>query len=64
MGGDCGGSDLVWAVKNGDLDKVRELAEGGFEVNGEVDGRSPSHFAADYGQLEVLKFLVEKVRGI
>ena len=46
---------MVWALKNGDLDKVRELA---VDVNGDLDGRSPLHIAADYGQLEVLRFLV------
>ena len=86
-------SDLVWAIKNGDLgesdqmltckqgkftrvdillkidsplcnsaDRVRELSSAsGFDVNAAVDGRSPLHFAADYGQLEVIEFLVGKV---
>jgi len=54
-------SDLVWAIKNGDLDRVRELSSAsGFDVNAAVDGRSPLHFAADYGQLEVIEFLVGK----
>ena len=26
-------------------------------MNAEIDGRSPCHFAADYGQLEVLEYL-------
>ena len=46
-------SDLVWALKNGDLDKVQELAA---DVNASLEGgRSPLHIAADYGQLEVLR---------
>ncbi len=53
--------DLIWAVKNGDLDKVKELCEKDFDANAFVDGRAPAHFAADYGQLEVLAFLVSKV---
>lgn len=54
-------SDLAWAVKNGDLDMVKELVEGkGADVNREVDGRLPLHYASDYGQLEVLRYLCEK----
>ena len=29
-------------------------------VNTDVDGRSPLHYAADYGQTEVLQYLVSK----
>ena len=47
---------------NSFADRVRELSSAsGFDVNAAVDGRSPLHFAADYGQLEVIEFLVEKV---
>jgi hypothetical protein len=28
------------------------------DVNSPIDGRYPLHFAADYGQLEVLEYLV------
>lgn len=52
-------SDLIWAVKNGDLDKVKEIvAVEGYDLNAQMDGRSPCHFAADYGQLEVLQYLI------
>jgi len=54
-------SDLAWAVKNGDLDQVKELVEGkGADVNQTIDGRLPLHYASDYGQLEVLQYLAEK----
>ena len=33
----------------------------GSDVNGEIDGRLPLHYASDYGQLEVLKYLCSKV---
>ncbi len=76
--------DLSWALKNGDLDKVKELLSGNVRkkwslklktakvkteilflfqdelVNTQIDGRSPMHLAADYGQLEVLQFLAAK----
>ena len=28
------------------------------DVNAPIDGRSPLHLAADYGQLEVMQYLV------
>ncbi len=33
----------------------------GADVNQEIDGRLPLHYASDYGQLEVLKYLCSKV---
>eukprot|EP00095_Tigriopus_kingsejongensis_P012380 maker-scaffold190_size271632-snap-gene-1.34 protein:Tk12380 transcript:maker-scaffold190_size271632-snap-gene-1.34-mRNA-1 annotation:"Myotrophin" len=55
------GSDLIWAVKNGDLDKVKELVEvKHLDVNEMIEGRCPIHFASDYGQLEVLEYLVAR----
>ena len=33
----------------------------GLEVNTNIDGRLPLHYASDYGQLEVIKFLCGKV---
>ena len=71
-------SDLAWAVKNGDLDQVKEMVEAkvsdpplfsqvtctsfqGLDVNANIDGRLALHYAGDYGQLEVAKFLVSKV---
>jgi ankyrin repeat protein len=54
-------SDLAWAVKNGDMDQVKELVEGkGVDVNAAIDGRLPLHYASDYGQLEVLQYLISK----
>lgn len=56
------GEELLWGVKNGDLDKVRELVEKkGYSVNAELmNGRNPIHFAADYGQREVIDYLIGK----
>ena len=33
----------------------------GVDINQQIDGRLPLHYASDYGQLEVLKFLCQKV---
>ncbi|XP_067928889.1 myotrophin-like isoform X2 [Watersipora subatra] len=50
-------SGIVWSVKNGDLKAVMQM---GASVNEMSEGRYPLHFAADYGQLEVLNYLISK----
>ncbi|KAI5699284.1 myotrophin-like [Diaphorina citri] len=54
--------DLLWAVKNGDLEKVQEIVETQpdktYIINKEVEGRKYIHYASDYGQLDVLKYLI------
>lgn len=32
----------------------------GVDINASIDGRLPIHYAADYGQKEVLNYLIEK----
>ncbi|CAH3039923.1 unnamed protein product [Pocillopora meandrina] len=56
------GEQLVWACKNGDLDQVKDIMEKpGFDVNAEIlNGRSGIHFAADYGQSNVIEYLISK----
>lgn len=52
---------IIWAIKNGDLEQVKELMEqNGYNVNQEITMRSPIHYAADYGQSDVLKYLITK----
>lgn len=52
---------IIWAIKNGDLDQVKELIEQhGINVNQEITMRSPIHYAADYGQSDVLRYLINK----
>ncbi|XP_034935603.1 myotrophin [Chelonus insularis] len=54
-------SELVWGIKNGDLDQVRDIVENkNIDVNALIDGRVPLHYAADYGQYEVIRYLMEK----
>lgn len=41
------GDSIMWAIKNGDLDQVKELIEqSSFNVNQEITARSPIHYAA------------------
>merc|ERR1712086_50628 len=50
--------NLGWALKNGDLDRVKEIIEADKSlVKTTIDGRTTLHLAADYGQLEVLEYL-------
>lgn len=54
--------ELVWSVKNGDLAKVKSIVEAGdCDLNALVlNGRALLHFAADYGQTEVIEYLIKK----
>jgi len=54
-------ADLVWSIKNGELDQVQEVFDlKNIDVNSEINGRYPLHYAADYGQTEVLEYLINK----
>ncbi|CAG0914987.1 unnamed protein product [Notodromas monacha] len=58
-------SDFVWALKNGDLDQVKDWVEiKGAEVNKELDGRYPLHYAADYGQNDIIAYLIDRGAAI
>jgi ankyrin repeat protein len=56
-------SGFPWAVKTGDIQSVRDGVETeGQDVNQVEPGlnkRTPLHWAADYGQLEVMQYLVD-----
>jgi len=48
-------------LKNGDLEQVKEFVEKKLvDINKEIDGRPPILYAADYGQKEVILYLIEK----
>eukprot|EP00088_Acartia_fossae_P001737 TRINITY_DN10690_c0_g1_i3.p1 TRINITY_DN10690_c0_g1~~TRINITY_DN10690_c0_g1_i3.p1 ORF type:complete len:133 (-),score=24.51 TRINITY_DN10690_c0_g1_i3:258-611(-) len=52
---------LVWAIKNGDIEQVKELIEKQcVDVNTPIEGRLPLHYASDYGQTEVVSYLLTK----
>jgi ankyrin repeat protein len=57
-------SSFAWAIKTGDLKNVKEYVEKeGEDVNQVEDGvnkRTPLHHAADFGQVEVIKYLISK----
>ncbi|XP_026281843.1 myotrophin [Frankliniella occidentalis] len=54
-------SELVWGIKNGDMDQVKDIVDNKeIDVNKDIDGRAPIHYAADYGQEDVIRYLVSK----
>ncbi|KAH8408171.1 hypothetical protein KR222_006143 [Zaprionus bogoriensis] len=51
---------IIWTIKNGELDAVQTTFSSDTQkVNKEIKGRYPIHYAADFGQLSVLKFLIK-----
>eukprot|EP00118_Oscarella_pearsei_P024796 m.306816 g.306816 ORF g.306816 m.306816 type:complete len:119 (+) comp41605_c0_seq1:188-544(+) len=50
---------LVWAVKNAEMDQVKELAPKVDLNKPLLNGRMAIHFAADYGHPEVIKYLAD-----
>ncbi|XP_037726336.1 myotrophin [Drosophila subpulchrella] len=56
-----GGSidDIIWRIKNGEYEEVeRFFLAGSHDVNDLMGVRCPLHYAADFGQLKLLKFFV------
>lgn len=52
-------SAFVWAIKNGDLEQVKDIIEKqSIDVNQEVEGRPLILYAADYGQKAVIEYLI------
>lgn len=54
-------SEFIWALKNGDLEQVKDFIElKNVNVSEEISGRPPIHYAADYGQRDVIEYLLSK----
>ncbi|VDP42098.1 unnamed protein product [Schistosoma mattheei] len=50
---------LLWAVKNGDLQSIKENMNNLSGVNSTFkNGRTLIHYAADYGQKEICDYLI------
>ncbi|XP_016994928.1 myotrophin [Drosophila takahashii] len=51
--------DIIWTIKHGEYDEVeRFFLAGCHNVNDQMGVRFPLHYAADFGQLKLLKFFV------
>uniref|UniRef100_A0A9J8B4N4 Myotrophin n=1 Tax=Cyprinus carpio carpio TaxID=630221 RepID=A0A9J8B4N4_CYPCA len=56
-----GDKELMWALKNGELDEVKALLVKAEDVNRTLEGgRKPLHYAVDCGQAEMVEFLLSK----
>ncbi|KAJ8269069.1 hypothetical protein COCON_G00116760 [Conger conger] len=56
-----GDTELIWALKNGDLEEVKNALVKDEDVNRTLTGgRTPLHYAVDSGQAEMLEFLLSK----
>ena len=84
--------NLVWSIKNGDAENVKEIFDKEvycidifivlsiadelyvyfflykqhlriqkLDVNIVIDGRRPIHYAADYGQKEIIEYLIDQL---
>lgn len=54
-------NEFIWSLKNGDLDQVRDFVEGKkVDVNNPIEGRPPIHYASDFGQKDVIQYLISK----
>jgi len=58
--GDTSENSLEWALKNGELDVIKEVVgkNQALANKGLSNGRYPIHVAADYGHDDVLEYLV------
>ncbi|KAF7651006.1 hypothetical protein LDENG_00117490 [Lucifuga dentata] len=53
--------ELVWALKNGDLDEVKIKLVTAADVNRTLEGgRKALHYAVDFGHTQVVEFLIQK----
>ncbi|XP_060533485.1 myotrophin [Cylas formicarius] len=51
--------DIAWAIKNGDLEQVKDIIEKlAVDVNQEFGGRPLILYAADYGHAAVIEYLI------
>lgn len=50
-----------WSLKNGEIEDVKRFVEeDGVDVNMDLDGRKPLHYAADFGHSVVVEYLIAK----
>lgn len=53
-----GDTELAWLLKTGELEEIKAQLTTTEDVNQEVGGRRPMHYAADFGHKDVMDFLI------
>ena len=65
MSGDTNNEDYIWNIKNGDLETISKYIDSHTNVVNElIKGRSYLHYACDYGQKEIIEYLLSKGANI
>ncbi|KII71125.1 Myotrophin [Thelohanellus kitauei] len=52
-------NELLWGLKNGELDTVKSFIKNGLDPNTKLKGRTLLHHAADFGQKEIIRYLLD-----
>jgi glutaminase len=56
-------NELIWAMRKGDLRAVQDQLEKGADINcADYDRRTPLHLAAAENQIELVQFLIDRMR--
>ncbi|KAF0988628.1 hypothetical protein HZS_7543 [Henneguya salminicola] len=56
--------NLLWALKNGELEEVKHFISKGIDPNTKIARRALLHHAADYGQTKVIEYLLDSKADI
>ena len=57
--------ELIWSIKNGDLEAVTKFINQNPKlINEQIKGRTYLHYACDYGQEEIIDYLLRKGANI
>jgi len=55
------GDDFIWSIKNGDLEAISKYIDANPKrIDELVKGRAYLHYACDFGQREIIEYLLNK----
>lgn len=57
--------ELIWSIKNGDIETVTKFIDSHPKlINEQIKGRTYLHYACDYGQQDIIDYLLSKGANI